>query len=116
VPKSDFDQLPYGAYLAGRDTVIFNRRYQPLVRITPPACLCHDSDRVPTSIPLGPPMVTACRPDEWIEHDSQVWFYTDANPPRRCTATRTRLEQLVRMIPELAAEIARRQPRAKVVA
>jgi len=116
VSKLDFDQLPYGAYLSGRDTIIFNRRYQPIVRISPPAFLCHDTGRVPTSIPLGPPTVTACRPDERIEHDSQVWFYTDANPPRRCAATRGRLEQLVRMIPELGAEIARRQFKAKVAA
>ncbi|MGY8681235.1 hypothetical protein Q2941_26085 [Bradyrhizobium sp. UFLA05-153] len=116
MPKINFDQLPYGAYLAGRDTIIFNRRYQPIVRISSPAFLCHDSGRVPTSIPLGPPTITACRSDEWIEHDSQVWFYTDANPPRRCATTRVRLEQLVRMIPELGVEIARRGRRTKVAA
>jgi hypothetical protein len=111
--KIDFDQWPYGAYRAGRDHIIFNRHYEPIVRISPPTFLCHDVERVPHSIPIGPPTVTPCRPDERIEFDSQVWFYADANLPRRHLGTRRRLEQLIGSIPELAAEIARR---AKVAA
>ncbi|MBB4391782.1 hypothetical protein [Bradyrhizobium sp. ERR14] len=106
--KFDFDQLPYGAYLASRDTIIFNRRYQPIVRITPAAFCCHDKNRVPTSIQVGQPTVTACRPDMWIEHESQVWFYSDENPPHRCAATRQRLDQMIQALPELAAEIEHR--------
>lgn len=112
----DYTQFPYGAFLAGRDTIIFNRDYQPIVRISPAAFLCHSADRVPCSIPVGPATITPCHPNEWIEHDSQVWFYSDANPPRRCAATRARLDQLITAIPELGAEIARRNGKSRVAA
>ena len=105
----DFDLQPYGAYLAGRDTVIFDRRYRPIVRISPPAFLCHEPNGLARSIPVGSPRVTACRPDEWIEHDEQVFFYSDENPPHRSRTTRERLAQLIASVPELGAEIARRE-------
>lgn len=110
-----FDQLPYGAYLAGRDIVLFNRRYQPIVRISPPTFICHNTERVPTAIPVGHPVITPCLPTEWIQFESQVWFYTDANPPRRNRQTRERLEKMIADIPALAREIGHRTG-AKVAA
>lgn len=112
---SKFDQLPYGAYIAGRDFVIFDRRYRPIVRVSPATFVCHGSGGVPMSVPLGSPKVTACRPDEWIEHDSKVWFYTDANRPSRDRGTLAKLEHLVASLPELGVEISRRS-KTKVLA
>ncbi|MBR0793967.1 hypothetical protein JQ615_01045 [Bradyrhizobium jicamae] len=109
MPKRDFTHLPYGGYIVGRETILFNRRYQPIVRIAPAAFRCHGQNRAPLVIPVGPSTVTPCDPGERITFDSQVWFYTDANPPSRNMATRARLQQLVDDIPELRAEIERRE-------
>jgi hypothetical protein len=103
---TNFDPWPYGCYLCDGSTVIFNRRYEPIVRISEPA--------FPAS---GAQVVTACDPSERIEHSGQQhWFYSDANPPRRSSETRARLKNLLDTIPALAAEVQRRSSRRRTVA
>lgn len=82
--------LPYGCYLARDSAVLFDRRYQPIVRFLP-----------------GDVVVT-CDPAERIAHYGQIYHYSDANPARYNAQTRARLRTLVASIPILAAEISRR--------
>jgi|HubBroStandDraft_6_1064221.scaffolds.fasta_scaffold963985_1 hypothetical protein len=86
--RSDFRNHPYGAYVAGNSSVIFDRRYRPIVRID------HG--------------VTVCDPLEWVEHSDKEWFYDDATAPRYCAETRAKLKRLMDAIPEMAAEVRRR--------
>jgi hypothetical protein len=82
--------LPYGCYLTRDSAVLFDRRYQPIVRFLPGE------------------VVIACDPRERIEHDGRVYHYSDANPARYNAQTLKRLRLLVAAIPQLAAEIKRR--------
>ncbi len=101
---TNFDNYPYGAYLSRDSVVYFDRRYRPIIRITQPA--------FPAT---GNPAVTACDPAERIEYSGQAWFYSDANPPRRDSQTRKRLQTLLATIPALAAEVQRRGSRRRAV-
>jgi hypothetical protein len=85
--------LPYGCYLERDSAVLFDRRYQPLIRFLP-------GD-----------IVVPCDPRERIDFYAQVWHYSDGCSPRRNSGTRARLRALVGSIPELAAEIQRRSKR-----
>jgi hypothetical protein len=100
----DFSKWPYGAYLCDGSIVYFDRRYQPIVRITQPPFPA-----------VGEQAVTACDPAERISHSGKEWLYKDATSPRRNAQTRKRLKNLIGAIPALNAEIERRA-RAKVSA
>jgi len=89
---TDFKKWPYGAYLCDDSIVYFDRRYQPLVRIT----------RFPA---VGEQAIVVCDPAERISHSGKEWLYKDATSPRRNAETRKRLKNLVDAIPELAAEV-----------
>jgi hypothetical protein len=102
---TNFQHYPYGAYLAEGSIVYFDRGYRPIVRISQP------------SFPAtGDPIVSACDPREWIEHNGKHFFYSDANPPRRSSETRKHLQTLLTTIPALAAEVRRRGSRRRTVA
>jgi hypothetical protein len=81
--------FPYGQYVRGNEIVWFDRSYRPIVRV-------------------GADGVTPCQPDEWIDHQSKRWLYSDANAPGRDAETRKNLEALIHEIPEMDAEIHRR--------
>jgi hypothetical protein len=85
----DTKNLPYGAYLCPDSIVWFDRRYRPIVRVS--------GDRV-----------TVCDPTDRIEHNGQEWLYNDATSPRHDGRTRKILENVMAAIPELAAEVDRR--------
>jgi hypothetical protein len=102
---SNFQNHPYGAYLCRDSIVYFNRRYEPIVRLRQPA--------FPAS---GNQVVSACDPAERIVHSGKHFFYSDANPPRRDSQTRKRLQTLLDTIPALAAEVQRRGSRRRMVA
>jgi hypothetical protein len=91
--------LPYGVFHAGRFSILFDRRYKPIV-ILPgrwPNCDMSQAAR--------------CDPDWWIEHEAQEWFYSDRNTPTYDKKTRAKLMGLVRSIPGLARETERRNVR-----
>lgn len=90
----DFSKYPYGAYLCAESVVYFDRRYQPIVRVS----------RAGTSV---------CNPREWIEHTGQEWLYTDANSPARSQETRNLLRHLLTAIPALADEVRRRSSKRR---
>ncbi len=109
--RNDLQLWPYGAYLARDGSVVLHdRRYRPIVRcngsgsvvLTVPA---QDSHRRQCTFALHLDNVEPASPDTRIEHDSQIWFYSDGNPPARDRATRERLLKLIAAIPALAAEI-----------
>jgi hypothetical protein len=88
--RSDLDSWPYGEW--GEPTgaaVIFNRRYEPIVRI------------------LGD-QTTPVDPNERIAFVRQSWFYRDITSPRLDRTTRARLLAMIEANPELRAEIVRR--------
>jgi hypothetical protein len=96
--------LPYGCFQAGKFSVLFDRRYRPIVRLPGRWPDCDLSRAV------------RCDPDWWIEHESETTFYTDRAAPTRDKKTRARLMALVRSIPGLALETARRNlKKAKAV-
>ncbi len=101
----DYDNHPYGAYLCSGSTVIFNRDYQPIVRLHQPA--------FPD---VGAQVVTVCDPAERIEHSGKHWFYSDATSPRHDSQTRKRLKNLLDTIPALEAEVRCRGSRRRTVA
>jgi hypothetical protein len=51
----------------------------------------------------------ACDPLEWVEFFAQSWFYNDGCAPRDDAGTKERLETLMAAIPELGAEVRRRE-------
>lgn len=93
----NFRTWPYGAYLCEDSIVYFDRQYRPIVRISQP------------SFPaVGEQAIVVCDPAERIRHSGKEWLYKDATSPRRNAQTRKRLRTLVNAIPELAAEVRRR--------
>lgn len=82
--------LPYGCYLERDSAVLFDRRYQPIVRFLPGN------------------IVVPCDPLERIEYYDQIWHYSDATTPTYNARTRASLRRLVDAIPVLHAEIQRR--------
>ena len=101
---ADFSKWPYGAYLCEDSIVYFDRRYQPIVRITHPLFPA-----------VGDQSIAVCDPTERISHSAKEWLYKDATSPRRNAQTRRRLRSLLDTVPMLRAEIERRA-RAKVSA
>ena len=89
--RTDFKNYPYGAYLCDGSIVYFDRRYRPIVRLMQPEW-----------------SATICDPHERIKHSGQEWLYRDATSPRRSAQTRRTLQNLLDTIPELAAEVRRR--------
>jgi len=55
--------LPYGVWIERDGWVLFNRKYQPIWRIT-----MHNK-------------ITAVHPDERINYEKQEFLYNDSNPP-----------------------------------
>ncbi len=102
--RTDFSKWPYGAYLCEDSIVYFDRRYQPIVRITRPLFPA-----------VGEQAIVVCDPAERISHSGKEWFYKDATSPRRNAQTRMRLQRLLDTVPRLHAEIERRA-RVKVSA
>ncbi|TFV69420.1 AAA family ATPase [Bradyrhizobium frederickii] len=92
----DPDLLPYGVFVAERDSVIYDRKYRPIVRVPGQWPDCDSA------------CATVVDPTEWITHDRKEWFYDDGTVPRRNKATRERLQGIVDSIPTLANEIERR--------
>lgn len=92
----DPDLLPYGVFVAERASVIYDRKYRPIVRIPGQWPNCDTA------------CATVVDPTEWITHDRKEWFYNDGAVPRRNKATRVRLQGIVDNIPALANEIERR--------
>lgn len=86
--RTDFRNWPYGYYRCGNAVVYHDRRYRPIVRLD-------DSVTVVDSM-------------EWVEHTGQEWLYNDATQPACNKATRAKLEDLMDLIPELGAEVQRR--------
>lgn len=82
--------LPYGCYLERDSAVLFDRRYQPIVRFLPGN------------------IVVPCDARERIEYYGQIWHYSDATTPTYNARTRASLRRLVDAIPVLHAEIQRR--------
>jgi hypothetical protein len=95
--RTDFSKWPYGAYLCEDSIVYFDRRYQPIVRMTRPPFPA-----------VGEQAIAVCDPTERISHSGKEWLYKDATSPRRNGQTRERLRNLMFTIPELAAEVGRR--------
>jgi hypothetical protein len=94
----DYRHHPYGAYLCHGSVVYFDRRYQPIVRLTQPDW-----------------SATICDPRERIQHSGKEWLYRDATSPRRNAQTRNNIQHIMDAIPELAAEVRRRNS-AQVIA
>jgi hypothetical protein len=92
--------LPYGYYAAGKFSVLFDRRYQPIVMLHGRWPDCDLSRAV------------RCDPDWWIEHESETRFYNDRTTPTYNLKTRAELKKLVLSIPGLAKEIERRNAKA----
>jgi hypothetical protein len=86
--RADFRNWPYGHYVTGNSIIYFDRRYRPICRVD-------DQATVVDSL-------------EWIEHSGKEWFYHDGNQPSCNAETRKRIQNLMDAIPELAAEVARR--------
>ena len=86
--RTDFRNHPYGYYRCGNAVVYFDRRYRPIVRLDDSA--------------------TVVDPLTWIEHSGQQWLYDEASQPRYNAKTRAKLQALLDAIPEMAAEVARR--------
>ena len=96
--RADFSKWPYGAYLCDNGSIVyFDRRYQPIVRITHPLFPA-----------VGEQSIAVCDSAERISHSGKEFLYTDATSPRRNAQTRKRMRTLVDAIPELAAEVQRR--------
>lgn len=95
--RTDFKDWPYGAYLCDDSIVYFDRRYQPIVRITHPLFPA-----------VGDRSVAICDPTERITHSAKEWLYKDATSPRRNAQTRRRLQTLLDTVPMLRAEVERR--------
>jgi hypothetical protein len=93
-----YSKWPYGAYICDGSIVYFDRRYQPIVRIVQPP--------FPN---VGEHTPIVCDPAERIGHSGKEWFYNDATSPRRNGQTRVRLQNLLKAVPELNAEIERRK-------
>jgi hypothetical protein len=88
--RDAWKSLPYGTGLTDSgDTIIFDRWYSPLLRITP-------DGRAETCA-------------EAIEIADVRWYYTDACPPNRDAAMRRRLSELIEMTPGLLAAIEHRR-------
>lgn len=112
---NNFEEWPYGLYESRNAIVFFNRRYEPIVRLEYAEHPVFDDEQSGAgSLRLGSPLVTVIDRKTRIIFSGQRWFYSDANPPRRDRHTRARLEAIIETIPELGAEIARRD--AKVCA
>jgi hypothetical protein len=92
--------LPYGCYHAGKFSVLFDRRYKPIVFLPGRWPDCDLSRAV------------RCNADWWIEHESATWFYTDRTTPTYNLKTRAELKKLVLSIPGLTKEIERRNTKA----
>lgn len=92
----DYKLLPYGAYLTPGASVIFDRDYRPIVRLTGqwPDC--------------DPASAVVVDPLERIAHDRKEFFYDAATSPRRDKYTREDLQDIVDRFPVLASEIERR--------
>jgi hypothetical protein len=102
--------------LRNNSVVFFDRRYRPIARSSYADFPVYVNGEPAGSLAVGSPTVTPVDPGEWIFHTDKRWFYTDANPPHRNRQTRERLEKLIATIPALAAEIGRRNSKAKVFA
>ncbi|MDN5006159.1 AAA family ATPase [Bradyrhizobium sp. GCM10027634] len=124
--------LPYGAFAASNSFVIHDRKYRPIVRLAahedqdepcegwdnmdlPGGIDCLAGEGWPAFIRVIPETAQTVDASAWIEHDkdSSVWFYNDGNPPDRDEETRNKLQVLIDSIPELAAEIQRREAAAR---
>lgn len=82
--------LPYGQGATDSgDTIIFDRSYSPLLRVTP------DGRAEPCAEP--------------IEIADVRWFYTDACPPNRNAETRRRISELIERVPGLLAAVEARR-------
>jgi hypothetical protein len=120
----DWKLLPYGAWQTPDSFVIHDRKYRPLIRLAahedqdepcegwgnadlPGGIDCHASGGDPCFIRVRPETAHVVDPSEWIEHDKDwaYWFY-------KGEPDRARLQQLVDSIPELGAEIERRDAAA----
>jgi hypothetical protein len=118
--------LPYGAFAAADSFVIHDRRYQPLVRLAahedqdepcegwgnadlPGGIECLNRGGWPAFIRVRPETARIADPSERIPHDKDdaVWFY-------RGEPDHARLQDLVNSIPELGAEIQRRDAAVSV--
>jgi hypothetical protein len=96
------DFMPYGVYLNDTSSVLYDRYYRPLIRLSGQWPKCDHAT------------VVACDPEERIKHTTQFWFYNSDNPPRHSRETRERLKAMVDSIPALGVEIERRARAAKV--
>ena len=94
--------LPYGCYHAGKFSILFDRRYQPIVLLPGRWPDCDTSRAV------------RCNADWWIEHQSQTWFYNGGNTPTYNLKTRAELKRMVLAIPVLAEETERRNVKKAV--
>lgn len=92
----DPDLLPYGVFVTERASVIYDRKYRPIVRVPGQWPDCDSAS------------ATVVDPTEWVTHERQEWFYNDGNVPRRNKETRARLQGIVDKMPVLASEIERR--------
>jgi len=116
--------LPYGAFATADSFVIHDRRYRPLVRLAahedqdepyegwgnadlPGGIDCLAGRGWPAFIRVRPETARIADPSEWIPHDKDeaVWFY-------RGEPDYARLQDLVNSIPEIGAEIQRRDAAA----
>lgn len=89
--RTDFKKWPYGAYLCDGSIVYFDRRYQPIVRLTQPEW-----------------SVTVCDPRERIAKSGHEMLYNDATSPNHDAKTRATLNALLDAVPGLGAEVRRR--------
>jgi hypothetical protein len=82
--------LPYGTGLTDSgDTIIFDRWYSPLLRVTPDgrAATCAEA----------------------IEVADVRWLYTDNCPPHRDAETRRRISEMIERVPGLLAAVEARR-------
>jgi hypothetical protein len=94
--RVDLREWPYGVYYCDNERVIFNMRYEPIVRIR--------SDGA----------VSACDRGERIAFLRQGWFYRDVSSPTHDRGTRKMIERIIDTIPELRAEIAHRATQSRI--
>jgi hypothetical protein len=90
--KNAWRTLPYGqGTTANGDTIIFDRSYRPLLRITPDG------------------RVEPCDGSR-IEYTAREWYYRDdRDPPNRNAETRRRISELIEATPGLLAAIEARR-------
>ena len=89
--RTDFKKWPYGAYLCDGSIVYFDRRYQPIVRLSQPDW-----------------SVTVCDPHDRIAKSGHEMLYDDNTSPTHDAKTRETLKDLLDAVPEMAAEVHRR--------